>query len=75
MVFQEITSYPDVWVVPIEAGISYMEAVAAGQYSMTNEELLFAGKGGGPFACKDIEDKTGKYDVHKNRCGPAKSCR
>ena len=52
-----------------------MEAVAAGQYSMTNEELLFAGKGGGPFACKDIEDKTGKYDVHKNRCGPAKSCR
>merc|ERR1712226_65250 len=75
MFIDEITSYPDVWVVPIEAGISYMEAVASGQYSMTNEELLFAGKGGGPFACKDIEDKTGKYDVHKNRCGPAKSCR
>merc|ERR1711971_1013911 len=27
------------------------------------------------FACKDIEEKTGKYDKSFNRCGPSKSCR
>jgi len=67
-------AYPDVWIVPVSAGIDYMEAHDHGN-SMSNEQLIAAGKGSGPFACQDIEDRTGKYDPHKNRCGPSQSCK
>jgi len=71
---KEIASYPDTWIVPVSSGIDYMEAEFLGK-SYSNEALTASGKTDGPFACQDIEDKTGKYDSGKNRCGPKKSCR
>lgn len=71
---QEIASYDDVWIVPIEAGLDYMKTIAFGA-NLSNEQLKAQGKDNGPFACKDIEEKTGKYDKSFNRCGPSKSCR
>jgi len=70
----EIASYDDVWIVPIEAGLDYMKTIAFGA-NLSNEQLKAQGKDNGPFACKDIEEKTGKYDKSFNRCGPSKSCR
>ena len=71
---QEIASYDDVWIVPIEAGLDYMKTIAF-DANLSNEQLKAQGKDNGPFACKDIEEKTGKYDKSFNRCGPSKSCR
>ena len=62
------------WIVPIEAGLEYMRTVAFGA-NLSNEQLQAMGNDNGPFACRDIEDKTGKYEEVVNRCGPAKSCR
>jgi len=66
--------YDDVWIVPVQSGIDYMEMLYFG-YSISNEKLKETGKTGGPFKCSDIEEKTGKYDPHNNRCGPSQSCR
>ena len=72
--FQEIASYDDVWIVPIEAGLEYMKTTFFGA-NLSNEQLKAQGKENGPFACADIEEQTGKYEKTRNRCGPAKSCR
>jgi hypothetical protein len=73
---QEITDnvkYPDVWIVPVQAGIDYMQTLIGG-FSMSNADLMANGKAKGPFACEDIEEQTGKYEKAKNRCGPSKTC-
>jgi len=70
----EISSYDDVWIVPVEAGIDYMQSLDY-KFNWSNEDLKGMGKKGGPFKCEDIENQTGKYDKHLNRCGPAKVCR
>merc|ERR1712172_320762 len=54
----EIASYDDVWIVPIEAGLDYMRTIAF-DANLSNEQLKAQGKDNGPFACKDIEEKTG----------------
>ena len=41
----------------------------------SNEQLIDLGKDNGPFACRDIEEKTGKYDKDNNKCGSPQSCR
>jgi len=69
---QEITDntkYPDVWIVPIKAGLEYMKT------PLPNAVLLSMGKATGPFACADIENETGTYDRTKFRCGNPLSCR
>merc|ERR1711964_152316 len=71
---QEIATYDDVWIVPIEAGLEYMRTTFFGA-NLSNEQLKAQGKDSGPFACADIENQTGKYEKTRNRCGPAKSCR
>ena len=71
---QEIASYPDVWIVPVQSGIDYMQDLFFDS-NFSNEQLIELGKDKGPFACADIENQTGKYDKSQNRCGPAKSCR
>ena len=67
---QEITNstkYPDVFVVPIEAGIKYM------QNPLPMAVLDNYGKDDrSPFGCQSIEDQTGKYEEH--RCGGSQSC-
>jgi len=69
MFIQEISSYEDVWIVPVKAGLDYM------RNPLSNEQLIAAGKTSGPFACSDIEEQTGKYESNENKCGNAKSCR
>merc|ERR1712181_24539 len=69
MFIQEISSYEDVWIVPVKAGLDYM------RNPLSNEQLIAAGKTSGPFACSDIEEQTGKYGSNENKCGNAKSCR
>jgi len=73
MFLDEITDkekYPDVWIVPINAGLKYM------QNPMNQAQLVELGKSDeSPFGCQSIEDKTGVYDSTKNRCGNAQSCR
>jgi len=69
MFVQEISSYDDVWIVPVKAGLDYM------RNPLSNEQLIAAGKTSGPFACSDIEEQTGKYGSNENKCGNAKSCR
>merc|ERR1719490_702039 len=71
---QEIASYDDVWIVPVESGLEYMRSLFFGA-NLSNEQLIAQGKDNGPFACADIENQTGKYEKTRNRCGPAKSCR
>ena len=71
---QEIASYPDVWIVPVQSGIDYMQDLFFDS-NFSNEQLIELGKDKGPFACADIENQTGKYEKSQNRCGPAKSCR
>ena len=70
---QEITNkekYPDVWIVPVKAGIEYMKN------PLTHEQLMELGKSDdSPFGCQSIEDKTGIYDSTKNRCGSGQSCK
>merc|ERR1712126_789676 len=58
---QEIASYDDVWIVPIEAGLEYMRTTFFGA-NLSNEQLKAQGKENGPFACADIEEQTGKYE-------------
>lgn len=73
ILIKEITDkekYPDVWIVPINAGLKYM------QNPMNQAQLVELGKSDeSPFGCQSIEDKTGVYDSTKNRCGNAQSCR
>jgi len=69
---KEITDnskYPDVWVVPINAGLEYMKG------PLPQMVLASMGKDNGPFQCKDIEEKTGKYDSKLQRCGNPLSCK
>merc|ERR1711970_1005414 len=69
---QEITNnerYPDVWVVPIVAGIEYMKS------PLPQVVLQSMGKTAGPFKCNDIEDQTGLYDKLLYRCGNPLSCK
>ena len=61
------------WIVPVKSGIDYMRASEGGMV-LSNEELVAAGKASGPFACQDIEDKTGKYDTAANKCGGGRAC-
>jgi len=79
MFIEEISDnekYPDVWIVPIRAGIDYMQHVDAEGRTLSNEDLIALGKSNeSPFGCQDIEEKTGKYDEMKNRCGTPQSCR
>ena len=61
------TKYPDVFIVPIEAGIKYM------QNPLPMAVLDNYGKDDrSPFGCQSIEDQTGKYEEH--RCGGSQSC-
>lgn len=69
MFIQEISSYNDVWIVPVKAGLDYMKN------PLSNEQLIAAGKTSGPFACSEIEEQTGKYGSDENKCGNAKACR
>jgi len=69
MFIQEISSYDDVWIVPVKAGLDYMKN------PLSNEQLIAAGKTSGPFACSEIEEQTGKYGSDENKCGNAKACR
>ena len=62
------------WIVPVKAGIDYMRASEGGMV-LSNEELVAAGKASGPFACQDIEDRTGKYDAAANKCGGGRACK
>lgn len=63
------TKYPDVYIVPIEAGIRYMEM----QIPKTVIENM--GKAdSSPFGCDSIEQKSGKYDPQLNPCGNGVSC-
>merc|ERR1712038_1408565 len=55
---QEIASYPDVWIVPVQAGIDYMQDLFFDS-NFSNEQLIELGKDKGPFACADIENQTG----------------
>lgn len=71
---QEIASYNDTWIVPVSAGIAYMQERCSGS-SCSNSDLLALGKDGGPFQCKDIEEQTGKYDKDEHKCGAPRSCR
>ena len=69
--FQEITNstkYPDVFVVPVEAGIRYM------QNPLPMQVLENYGKDDrNPFGCQSIEDQTGQYAEH--HCGGSQSCK
>jgi len=68
MFLDEISSYDDVWIVPVQNGIEYMKN------PLTQEELLSLGKDdSSPFGCNAIENKLPPYDGF--RCGNAKSCR
>merc|ERR1712012_557572 len=71
MFIQEITNstaYPDVYIVPIEAGIRYMQA------PMPIEVITNQGKKDTtPFGCESIEAQSGKYDGHP--CGQGISCK
>merc|ERR1712212_505583 len=73
MFLDEITNkekYPDVWIVPVKAGIDYMKN------PLSQQQLMDLGKSDeSPFGCQAIEDKTGIYDSTKNRCGNAQSCK
>jgi len=71
---EEIASYNDTWILPVQAGIDYMQNNDL-QFSYSNDDLLAMGKTRGPFACDDIENQTGKYDKSKHRCGAPKSCK
>jgi len=62
------TKYPDVFVVPVEAGISYM------QNPLPMQVLENYGKDDrSPFGCKSIEDQSGKFDG--SYCGGSQSCK
>ena len=62
------TKYPDVFVVPVEAGIRYM------QNPLPMQVLENYGKDDrNPFGCQSIEDQTGKYAEH--HCGGSQSCK
>ena len=62
------TKYPDVFIVPIEAGIKYM------QNPLPMQVLENYGKDDrNPFGCTAIEAGTGKYAEHK--CGGSQSCK
>jgi len=68
MFLEEISSYDDVWIVPIKKGIEYMKN------PLPQEVLLAMGKDDtSPFGCKAVEEKLPPYDGF--RCGNAKSCR
>merc|ERR1711872_1150847 len=73
MFLDEITNkekYPDVWIVPVKAGIDYM------RNPLSQSQLMDLGKSDdSPFGCQSIEDKTGIYDAKQNRCGNAQSCK
>jgi len=73
MFLDEITNkekYPDVWIVPVKAGIDYM------RNPLSHQQLMDLGKSDdSPFGCQSIEDKTGIYDAKQNRCGNAQSCK
>jgi len=74
MFIEEIATYDDVWIVPVQTGIDYMKFVDE-QYNYSNEDMIAFGKDKGPFACKDIEEEQGKYNRADHRCGPPKSCK
>merc|ERR1712059_28885 len=70
---ENITSNNDVWIVPISAGVDYMQHTLG---PLTNANLISFGKtSASPFGCADIENQEGIYDSQKNRCGPPKACR
>jgi len=73
MFLDQITNkekYPDVWIVPVKAGIDYM------RNPLSQQQLVELGKSDeSPFGCQAIEDKTGIYDSTKNRCGNAQACK
>jgi len=64
------TKYPDVFIVPVEAGLEYMKKPAP----MTVLQN-WGKKDISPFGCESIENETGKYDKTKHRCGGSQSCR
>jgi len=70
MFIQEITNatnYPDVYIVPVEAGLRWMDA------PMDSELLMNLGKKDtSPFGCESIESQEGKY--HGSPCGSGKLC-
>jgi len=69
---EEIASYNDTWILPVKAGIDYMQYNDL-QFDYSNDDLIAMGKTRGPFACDDIENQTGKYA--KSQCGAPKTCR
>jgi len=70
MFIEEITNstkYPDVYIVPVEAGLRYMQA------PMDKETIAALGKKDtSPFGCEAIEAQSGKYAA--NPCGAAQLC-
>jgi len=69
MFLKEISTYDDVWIVPVKDGLEYMKN------PVSNEELISAGKTSGPFACSAMEEQSGKYGSTDNKCGSTRSCR
>jgi len=71
MFIEEITNstkYPDVFVVPVEAGIRYMQS------PMPLEVIINQGKKDTtPFGCEAIENQDAPYD--SNQCGTGQSCK
>ena len=70
MFIEEITNstkYPDVYIVPVEAGLRYMQA------PMDKETIAALGKKDtSPFGCEAIEAQSGKYAA--NPCGSGQLC-
>jgi len=61
------TKYPDVYIVPVEAGLRYMQA------PMDKETIAALGKKDtSPFGCEAIEAQSGKYAA--NPCGSGQLC-
>jgi len=71
MFIQEITNntkYPDVFIVPVEAGIKYMQS------PMPLEVIINQGqKDTTPFGCTAINNQDAPYNTHL--CGTGQSCR